>query len=111
VARGTNDKVQQEVAEYKAVVGDGGEIHQIAGPEDEVLTTQQAKAFGRLKFIGFTAAPLLAKAGMVEADIDDAIRPLSSESDAKAFVKQCGKLRFWQGELAVDLDADLFVPD
>jgi len=67
-----------------------------------------ADAFGHLKFIGFTeeAAPLLAKAGIGEADRDEAFVPLAKAADAKAFVAACGALRHWPRELAVDLDAD-----
>ncbi|MEP9360059.1 catalase [Sphingomonas sp. KR3-1] len=67
-----------------------------------------ADAFGHLKFIGFTeeAAPLLAKAGIGEADRDEAFVSLAKAADAKAFVAACGALRHWPRELAVDLDAD-----
>ncbi|MET0309875.1 MAG: catalase [Sphingomonas sp.] len=67
-----------------------------------------ADAFGHLKFIGFTeeAAPLLLKAGIGEADRDEAFVPLAKAADAKAFVAACGALRHWPRELAVDLDAD-----
>jgi catalase len=67
-----------------------------------------ADAFGHLKFIGFTqeAAPLLAKAGIAETDMDEALVPLAKASDAKAFVTACGALRHWPREFAVDLDAE-----
>lgn len=45
MAKGTNDKlVQTAPAEYKTVRGDGGELHQLAGDGQEVLTTQQGVA-------------------------------------------------------------------
>ncbi len=70
-----------------------------------------ADAFGHCKFIGFTpeAVPLLRKAGIEEADMDEAMMPLTLEGDASAFLERCGSLRFWDRELTVDLDAAAFL--
>ncbi|HWU96637.1 MAG TPA: catalase [Sphingomonas sp.] len=70
-----------------------------------------ADAFGHCKFIGFTpeAEPLLRKAGIAEADMDDGMIPLAKDKGATAFIEQCGLLRFWDRELKVDLDAAAFL--
>ncbi len=59
-----------------------------------------ADAFAHLKFIAHdkTAAPLLAKAGVVP---DEGVIELKSAKDAAAFVKTCVKLRLWDREAKV----------
>ncbi|WP_417450663.1 catalase [Kordiimonas sp.] len=58
-----------------------------------------ADAFAHCKFIGFTEAskPLFEKAGVAN-DKDEGFVKLSSDKDAKGFVKSCAKLRFWARE-------------
>jgi len=70
-----------------------------------------ADAFGHLKFIGYTpeAMPLLAKAGIAEADMDEALVQLEGAASAKAFLDATGQLRFWEREFKVDLDAEAFL--
>ena len=42
MTKGTNDKsVETAAAEFETIVGEGGELHQLAGGESETLTTQQ----------------------------------------------------------------------
>ena len=54
-------------------------------------------AFAHMKFIAFnaSAAPLLAKAGVVG---DEGVIELKSSDDGNAFVSACRKLRFWTRE-------------
>lgn len=53
-------------------------------------------AYAHYKFVGFTAAAtkLFAKVGLPE-DLDDGFIILESAADAKAFLKRCADLRFW----------------
>jgi len=55
-----------------------------------------ADAYAHYKFIGFSApaAKLMVKAGVPE-DLDEGIISLDAEKDAKAFIKRCADLRFW----------------
>lgn len=61
-----------------------------------------ADAFAHCKFIGFVeaAAPLLAKAGVVE---DEAVVRLASVKDVAGFVTRLGELRWWAREPKVKL--------
>ena len=56
-------------------------------------------AFAHAKFIayGADAKPLFDKANLT-ADLDDGCMELKSPADAKAFIKACGKLRYWARE-------------
>ena len=68
-------------------------------------------AFGHGKFIAHTAEaePLLERAGLRREDRDDGVVQLGGAGDASAFLDLCGKLRLWERELDVDLDAAGFV--
>ena len=57
-----------------------------------------ADAFAHCKFIGYVdaALPLMAKAGVSERD--GGFIALKKAADAKAFVKACRALRFWERE-------------
>jgi catalase len=59
-----------------------------------------ADAFAHCKFIAHSAAakPLLDKAGAVA---DGGIVALGKPADVAAFLKECGKLRFWDREATV----------
>ncbi len=59
-----------------------------------------ADAFAHCKFIAHSAAaqPLLDKAGVVP---DAGVIALAKAPDVTAFVKECGKLRFWERETQV----------
>ena len=63
-------------------------------------------AFAHCKFIGYTkeALPLLEAAG-IAAKLDEGCVALGAKKDAAAFIELCGKLRLWDRELSVDLDA------
>jgi catalase len=63
-------------------------------------------AFVHCKFIGYSAEvqALFEKAGLA-ADLDDACLVLRAGKDANQFLTACGRLRHWQRELTVDLDA------
>jgi catalase len=63
-------------------------------------------AFAHCKFIAYSpeAAALWQATGLA-GDIDEGCIELSAAGDAKAFVKACAPLRFWQRELASDIDA------
>jgi catalase len=63
-----------------------------------------ADAFAHMKFIGYTEAalPLMEKAGIADS-LDKACIPLSKPADAKAFIQACGKLRFWEREIGLDM--------
>ncbi|HEY2710762.1 MAG TPA: catalase [Caulobacteraceae bacterium] len=64
-------------------------------------------AFAHCKFIGYSpeVRALFDKAGMSD-DLDEACVELHGAKDAKAFITACGQLRYWERELAVDLDAN-----
>ena len=61
-----------------------------------------ADAYAHFKFIGYTdaAGPLLAKAGIAEADRDNGFVKLTKPNDVEAFLASCSELRFWQRELS-----------
>jgi catalase len=63
-------------------------------------------AFAHCKFIAYAAPAqaLFAAAGMAE-DLDEGCVPLEAPKDAGAFIDLCGRLRLWERELKVDLDA------
>lgn len=63
-------------------------------------------AFAHCKFIGISAEAkvIFTKAGIAD-DLDDACIPIARASDARAFMKACRDLRYWQREMKVDLDA------
>ena len=65
-----------------------------------------ADAYGHCKFIGYSkdAVTLFTEARVPPA-LDEAFVQLEKAKDAKAFVEQCRKLRFWPRELTVDMDA------
>ncbi|QJU60310.1 catalase [Sphingomonas sp. AP4-R1] len=68
-------------------------------------------AYAHAKFIGFTAdaLPFLEKAGVAPDDMDEGVVALDGAKDANAFLDLCGKLRLWDRELKVDLDAAAFL--
>lgn len=79
--------------------------------KDKTAKDFVSDAFGHSKFIGYTAdaLPLIDKAGIGEADMDEGMIELAKAADAKAFLKTCGQLRLWNRELATDLDAAAFL--
>ena len=65
-----------------------------------------ADAFAHCKFIGHVeaAAPLFAKAGIAEADIDEGVRRAGSpEGGREALSSKLGKLRVWAREPSVKM--------
>ena len=81
---------------------EGAALLAIDAPSKDFVTD----AFAHCKFIGIgpDAAPLFEKAGLSD-DLDDGCLPVGSAKDATAFIEACRKLRFWDRELNVDLDA------
>ena len=75
--------------------------------EDKPARDFVSDAFAHCKFIGYApeAAPLLRRAGVREADMDDGVVDLSAPEAPATFIAACGALRFWRRELDVDLDA------
>ncbi|MBY0561021.1 MAG: catalase [Hyphomicrobium sp.] len=63
-------------------------------------------AFAHCKFIAFTpdAKPLLEMCGITDDVLDEGCIELTPANGA-AFVKACGKLRLWDREASIDLDA------
>ena len=64
-----------------------------------------ADAFAHCKFIGHVeaAAPLFAKAGIAEADIDEGFVSLIRAKDAASFIEKLGQLRVWGREPSVKM--------
>jgi catalase len=62
-------------------------------------------AFGHCKFLAFSEAamPLLEAVGLAQK-LDEGCIALRSRKDATEFIVMCGKLRFWERELSVDVD-------
>ncbi len=62
-----------------------------------------ADAFAHCKFIAYNedAMPLF-KAVSIDGDLDGGCIKLAKAEDAKAFIKACGKLRFWEREPKVN---------
>jgi catalase len=75
------------------VVGEEGALSLLKLPPARDFVSD---AYAHYKVIGFTepALKLMQKVGLPE-DLDDAIIPLNRAADAKAFLKACGQLRFW----------------
>ena len=75
------------------VVGEEGALSLLKLPPARDFV---ADAYAHYKFIGFTepAVKLMQKAGLPEG-LDEAIVPLKRPADAKAFLKACAQLRFW----------------
>ncbi len=81
--------------------------------EDKTAKDFVSDAFAHCKFIGHTpeALPFIQRAGVTEKDMDEGIIPLDSAKSVDAFLKACGKLRLWEREFTVDLDAAGFLAE
>jgi catalase len=79
--------------------------------EDKPAKDFVSDAFAHCKFIGYTseALPLITRAGVREADFDEGLIEIGDAKSAKAFLKTAGKLRLWEREFKVDLDAAGFL--
>jgi catalase len=69
-------------------------------------------AYAHCKFIGHTAEAigLIQRAGVRAEDMDEGLIALAPDgTDAAAFADTIGKLRLWDRELKVDLDAAAFL--
>ncbi len=68
-------------------------------------------AYAHCKFIGYNedSLPLIDRAGISEADMDEGMLALGGDKDVSAFLSACGKLRLWEREFRVDLDAAGFL--
>jgi catalase len=64
-------------------------------------------AYAHCKFIAYVddALPLIDRAGITEADMDEGLVRLEGPDDVAPFLALCGQLRLWDRELKVDLDA------
>ncbi|HPY42550.1 MAG TPA: catalase-related domain-containing protein, partial [Thiolinea sp.] len=73
----------------------GAELLKKDGPSKDFV----ADAFAHCKFIAYNddAMPLF-KAVSIDSDLDGGCIKLAKADDAKAFIKACGKLRFWERE-------------
>lgn len=73
----------------------GAELLQKDGASKDFV----ADAFAHCKFIAYNnEALLLFKAVSIDGDLDAGCIKLAKAGDAKAFIKACGKLRFWERE-------------
>lgn len=73
----------------------GAELLQKDGASKDFV----ADAFAHCKFIAYNdEALLLFKAVSIDGDLDAGCIKLAKASDAKAFIKACGNLRFWERE-------------
>ena len=79
--------------------------------KDKTAKDFVSDAFAHCKFIGYTSAAelLLTKAGIAPEDFDEGMIALEGPQDVPAFLAQCGQLRFWTREMAIDLDAAVFL--
>jgi catalase len=64
-----------------------------------------ADAFAHCKFIGYVkaAVPLLERAGISAADLDNGLVAISSSKEASVFIEQLGDLRIWDREPKVKM--------
>lgn len=108
---GTPVAARQKIDGGPSVLFDAVAI--LASPEGAALLARDAAAkdfatdaFAHCKFIAYSheAMAMFEKAGMA-ADLDEGCMELGGPGDADAFLKACGKLRFWDREAKVDLDA------
>jgi catalase len=92
---------------YDAVAVLASEAGAVLLAEDKPARDFVSDAFAHCKFIGYApeAAPLLRRAGVREADMDDGVVDLSAPDAPATFIAACGALRLWRRELDVDLDA------
>ncbi len=100
---GTSIAAQQKIDGGPSVLYDA--VALLVSPEGAQLLANEATvrdfiadAFAHCKFIGYVdaALPLMAKAGVSERD--GGFIALKKAADAKAFVKACRALRFWERE-------------
>nr|WP_047168948.1 catalase [Sphingomonas sp. Y57] len=105
-------EAQQKIDGGSSVLYDAVAV--ILSPEGASMLAQDktakdfvSDAFAHCKFIGHSEAAtlLFEKAGIAPEDIDEGFFALTGKADAKAFITACGRLRFWDRELKVDLDA------
>lgn len=101
---GTKVAAQQKIDGGPSVLYDAVAILASKEGTKVLANTPAAKdfltdAFTHCKFIGYSseACTLFKKAGLAE-DVDKGCIKLGGKSDANAFVKTCGALRFWQRE-------------
>jgi catalase len=79
--------------------------------EDKAAKDFVSDAFAHCKFIGYTreALPLIERAGVRQADFDEGLVELGGDTSVKSFLTACAKLRLWEREFKVDLDAAGFL--
>jgi len=88
-----------------AIVASDAGARQLAG--DKTAKDFVSDAFGHCKFIGYSAEakPFLARAGVLDADMDEGVVPLGDAAAAKTFLEACATGRIWAREMTTDLDA------
>lgn len=91
---------------YDAVAILPSEAGAVLLADDAAAKDFASDAFAHCKFIGHNSeAMTVFAAARIPAELDAGFAELSSSNDVKSFVDQLGKLRFWDRELKVDLDA------
>ncbi|MBB4859377.1 catalase [Novosphingobium chloroacetimidivorans] len=79
--------------------------------EDKTAKDFVSDAFAHCKYIGYTdvALPFIERAGVQEKDMDEGFIPLGDKASAEGFLESCAKLRVWEREFKIDLDAAGFL--
>ncbi|MFC4594633.1 catalase [Sphingobium tyrosinilyticum] len=79
--------------------------------QDKAAKDFVSDAYAHCKFIAYVddALPLIDRAGVSEADMDEGLVRLEGPEDVTPFLALCGQLRLWDREFKVDLDAAGFL--
>jgi catalase len=79
--------------------------------KDKAAKDFVSDAYAHCKFIAYVddALPLIDRAGISEADMDEGLVRLEGADDVAPFLTLCAQLRFWDREFSVDLDAAGFL--
>ena len=79
--------------------------------KDKAAKDFVSDAYAHCKFIAYVddALPLIDRAGISEADMDEGLVRLEGADDVAPFLALCAQLRFWDREFSVDLDAAGFL--
>ena len=79
--------------------------------KDKAAKDFVSDAYAHCKFIAYVddALPLIDRAGISEADMDDGLVRLEGADEVAPFLALCAQLRVWDREFSVDLDAAGFL--
>jgi len=79
--------------------------------KDKAAKDFVSDAYAHCKFIAYVddALPLIDRAGISEADMDEGLVRLEGADDVAPFLTLCAQLRFWDREFSVDLNAAGFL--